>query len=220
MSKITSKNANRILVFDTETTDLIRKDSSGNKTFGHVIQLSFIGYNIEKNTIVYNEDLIINVPQNVHITEESIALHRVDREKSNTGIPMKEALFKFKEALEWCDCLVAHNMYYDKTMIIEECFRNSFLKNINFNKNKRGNYIPEYCTMKHGINLCKIVKYNEKTGKSYYKYPKLEELYIHLFNEQPIGMHNAYIDILLTIKCYLKMTRNIETDSINKLLTY
>ena len=220
MNKLTSSNANKILVFDTETTDLIRKDESGNRIFGYVIQLSFIGYDIEKETIEYNEDLIINLPQHVKITEESIALHGINREISNKGIEMKNALKIFKNALEWCECLVAHNMYYDKTMIMEECHRNNYSKKMNFNRNKKGNYIPEYCTMKHGTNLCKIEKYNQKNNTTYFKYPKLEELYRHLFNEEPTGMHNAFVDILLTIKCYLKMTRDVESNEINKLLLH
>ena len=218
MNKITSSTANKILVFDTETSDLIRKDQSGNRIFGYVVQLSFIGYDIESNELVFNEDLIINVPKHVNITQESIALHGIDREKSNTGIQMKDALKIFKKALEWCDCLVAHNIYYDKTMIVIESHRNNYFKKLNFNKNKKGNFIPEYCTMKHGTNLCKIKKYNEKNNTTYFKYPKLEELYRYLFKEEPCGMHNAFVDILLTIKCYLKMTRNVESDEINKLL--
>ena len=113
-----------------------------------------------------------------------------------------------------------HNMYYDKTMIMEECHRNNYSKKMNFNRNKKGNYIPEYCTMKHGTNLCKIEKYNQKNNTTYFKYPKLEELYRHLFNEDPTGMHNAFVDILLTIKCYLKMTRDVESNEINKLLLH
>ena len=48
-----------------------------------------------------------------------------------------------------------------------------------------------------------ITKINN--GFTDYKYPKLSELYNHLFKEQMQGAHNAEDDVINCAKCYFKM---------------
>ena len=72
-------------------------------------------------------------------------------------------------------------------------------------KTQSGGWIPEYCTMAEGTNLCKIERKSDRTGEIYYKYPKLSELHNHLFGYEPRGMHDSMADILCCLRCYFKM---------------
>jgi hypothetical protein len=86
-----------------------------------------------------------------------------------------------------------------------ECIRNGIQQKFNY----RGNKKKEYCTMKNNVNLCNIEKIGNN-GKKYLKYPTLTELYYNLFNENPKNVHNSLIDVLLTLRCYIKVISNID----------
>jgi hypothetical protein len=86
--------------------------------------------------------------------------------------------------------------------------------------------IRSFCTMMSSIKLCAIKVEKEtppvqisnqttntettkeitKEKKTYNKWPKLSELHKHLFHEEATGLHNSMMDVLVCLKCYLKMT--------------
>lgn len=203
-------NAKKILVFDTETTGLIQNDHRNVEVFPYIIQLAYIGYNISNGKIEISCNDIIKLPKNVTISQGSIDIHKITRAISEKdGIDIKESLLKFRDAIDWSDCVIAHNISFDKKMVLKESQRNKLLSSLNFNKDTNGNYIPEYCTMKKGINICKIKKWNPKKKQFYIKQPKLIELYNTLFKKTPTGLHNAFIDIKVCLACFLKMEKDI-----------
>ena len=61
--------------------------------------------------------------------------------------------------------------------------------------------------MKNSINICKIEKINKK-GEKYYKYPKLIELYKHIFNNDVNNLHDSMTDILVCFRCYYYLMYN------------
>lgn len=67
--------------------------------------------------------------------------------------------------------------------------------------------------MKNTIDLCKIIRKNYK-GEPYYKYPRLCELHQFLFGKLPTNLHNAYIDILICLRCFYKLY--FQTDILQK----
>ena len=64
--------------------------------------------------------------------------------------------------------------------------------------------------MKESVELCDI-KAIDKFGKPYLKFAKLIELHKTLFNSEPNNLHNSLIDILITLRCYMKLKHNIDT---------
>jgi hypothetical protein len=104
------------------------------------------------------------------------------------------------------------------------------------NYNKISSYnIEHYCTMKNGIKysntflpvsdvsetliitsfngmhpLLRDVLNNNSEKKKYKKWPKLSELYYALFNQYPDGLHNSLIDVLVCLRCYLKMRHGFD----------
>ena len=194
-----SKN---ILVFDTETSglplDRLGKISDSSN-WPHIMQLSFIVYDTGKNRVLKEGDYIINVPDNVEISPESTAIHGIDRKRCNReGIPIKEAIREFKKWLNIADMVVAHNMEFDKKMIMVECSRNKMMHSLYNNK-------AYFCTMKSSGDLCKLVAISKKSGKQYYKYPTLMELHDKLFGSTPRNLHDSFVDILICFRCFYKI---------------
>ena len=60
------------------------------------------------------------------------------------------------------------------------------------------------CTLQDSIELCNIVVLN-KSGKPYQKFPKLLELHKKLFDCEPKNLHNSLNDVLITLRCFMKM---------------
>jgi DNA polymerase-3 subunit epsilon len=198
----------RVLVFDTETTGLPPKNTPTNQTdkWPHIVQLSWAIYNDETKQVEEEADNIISLGTHIPISAESTAIHGITSELSRAkGVPIEVALFDFKRAANRCGKMVAHNIYFDKNMLLVEFYRNRMFHVV---------FPPvEYCTMMQGIAICKLVKtWND--GRTSMKYPKLIELYHALFGQDipsPIGLHNAKVDVDVCLKCYVKMTELAET---------
>ena len=192
----------KILVFDTETTGL--PERTGGKyplindvnKWPYIIQLSYILYDLNLKKMLDCQDHIIKLPSNVIISEESTNIHGINRSLCNRkGISINYALEDFNNALNKADCIVAHNMSFDKRLIQVETFRAG--NKDNFNQKS------EYCTMKNNINFCAIERIG-RNGDKYFKYPTLSELYKKMFHIIPKGTHDSMVDVLLCLRCYCK----------------
>lgn len=198
----TNERTMRVLIFDTETTGLPPKNTPTNHTdkWPHIVQLSWAIYNDETKQIEEENDFIISLGTHIHISPESTAIHGITSELSRArGVPIEVALFDFKHAANRCGRMVAHNLEFDKNMLIVEYYRARLFNTV---------FPPsEYCTMKNGTQICKLVKTWED-GRTSFKYPKLIELYHTLYGTDvpsPEGLHNAKVDVDVCLKCYIKM---------------
>ena len=194
----------KIIVFDTETTGLPegRNPSIRETTkWPHMVQLSYIVFDTDYDMIIECVDKIVKVPDRVAISEESITLHGISKDISNKkGHGIKFVLNNFNKHLQNADVVVGHNVSFDKRIIMVESIRNYMSQY--FTKN--GIRKPEFCTMKNGVDLCKIEAISRE-GEKYFKYPNLGELYNNLFDSKPKNVHNSMIDIILCLRCYCKM---------------
>lgn len=198
----------KVLIFDTETTGL-PKDYKGSiydsDNWPYIVQLSYILFDCTQNKILRNVDDIIKVD---NIPVSSIEIHKITQDMSNTqGISIKEALNRFNKVAKQATRLIAHNIQFDKKIIIVESIRNK-VASVFVNKPSL------YCTMKSTVDVCKIEK-EWPDGTKYFKFPTLSELHYHLFSTYPKGVHNAQIDILICLRCYYYLEYKI--DLYNKL---
>jgi len=198
----------KVLIFDTETTGL-PKDYKGSiydsDNWPYIVQLSYILFDCTQNKILRNVDDIIKVE---NIPASSTEIHKITQDMSNTqGISIQEALHRFNKVAKQATRLIAHNIQFDKKLIIVESIRNK-IASVFVNKPSL------YCTMKSTINICKIEK-EWPDGSKYFKYPTLSELHHHLFATYPKGTHNAQIDILICLRCYYYL--EYKTDLLNRL---
>jgi DNA polymerase III epsilon subunit-like protein len=200
----------KVLIFDTETSGLpTERNSSIYRTFTwpYIVQLSYIVYDSERNVLIGLEDDYINIDNSVVMDPESVKIHNITKSQLEKGINIVEALQKFNNYARSCDKIVGHNVSFDKRMIMVEGIRNNIQMNV---KNT-------YCTMKNSTEICKIER-TWPNGDKYFKYPKLSELYIHLFNEEPKNTHNALVDILICMRCYCKIELNIDIMKKNNII--
>lgn len=202
----------RVLVFDTETTGLPPNNdrfvNNGNlHLWPYIMQLSFIVYDTVKQENVEIFDTIIDIPDNAVISEKSIEIHRITREKSRElGNDIKSSLLFFFSSLDHADLLVGHNINFDLNMVYAEIMRYPELRK----------YIPlleekrKFCTMKESTTFCCIPLKNSNSYNRL-KMPKLIELYQKLFDgETPEGLHNSMNDVAATLRCFMKLRYDLD----------
>jgi DNA polymerase III alpha subunit (gram-positive type) len=208
----------RVLIFDTETNGKIPKEVCSIHELPHILQLSFVVYNSVTNRVEEIFDEYIKVKANVEIPQETIDINGVTRKIcEEKGIHIIKALCHFYNAFTSCDCVVAHNYDFDSQMINTEIERNLTMIEkyapycINIFNPSFGVY--SYCTMKakQSAEICNDVR--AKRGDNKTSWPKLIELYECLFQETPGNLHNSIVDVLVCLRCYLKMHFNRDMDN-------
>ena len=203
----------KVAIFDTETTGLPQSKIINPLTFDkwpYIVQFSYIIYDCKKNKIVKSVDAIIKIPIHVNISEYSIKLHGITQDVSQTnGSSIDKILCEFIQDIKGVDLVIGHNILFDVNMVKVELLRLIYEPNesrykISALKDQlyHMTYIAiTYCTMEKSKALCNILITN-KYGNTYVKFPKLIELYEFLFKETPKNLHNSFIDILVTLRCY------------------
>ena len=207
----------RVLVFDTETTGLPKSKNISSETlhlWPHIVQFSYVIYDTEVNDIVETSDSIVKINDDVFIPEEVIKIHGITNEISkNNGINIIFVLHNFFGHLKTVDLLVGHNISFDINMVKVELNRliveNGTSIIHRWNLDLLTNFENIYCTMKESIELCNITLVN-RFGKPYLKFPKLLELHTKLFETTPHNLHNSFNDILVTLRCFMKLKYNID----------
>lgn len=220
----------RVLVFDTETTGLPKSRIISQDTlhlWPHIVQFSYVIYDTELNDIIVSVDNIVKVTEGVDITKESQLFHGITNEMSQTsGVNLCKLIKEFFTHFRNSDIIVGHNVSFDINMVKVELLRMiatneipAELKEHKLNLHFLTNYENICCTMKESIDICAIEKKN-KLGKSYNKFPKLIELHESLFKSIPNNLHNSFNDILITLRCFMKLKYNIDLnescDTFNK----
>jgi len=190
----------KTLVFDVETTGLPTKWDPKIKEiecWPHIVQLSWMIYNPNEDLNI--SDYYIKLKDGMEIPEESTKIHGITNEKMREeGVDIKEILIKLQKDMNECDIIVAHNLKFDKSLVLVESLRN-----------KIGFSIPQkqFCTMLYGEKICDLKRVT-KWGKTVSKYPKLIELHQKLFHYEPSNLHNSLYDILVCLRCYYKLRYN------------
>ena len=181
------------LFFDTETTGLPRNwkaPVSNSSNWPRMVQLAWLIYD-ETGNRIDGEDFII-IPEGFTIPAEASKVHGITTERAHKdGYELDYVLQVFADQIEKADSLVAHNIAFDEKIVGAEFYRKRIPSNL-FNK-------PRLCTMKNSTNYCRI------PGPYGYKWPKLSELHIKLFDEDFEDAHDAAADINATAKCFWKM---------------
>ena len=193
----------RILIFDVETTGLPSKYNAKITeldVWPYIVQFSWIVYDINDMDMIKCEDHIIKL-KNMSIPPESTKIHGITNEMmEEKGVDLFITLAKFYDDLHKSDVCVAHNIKFDKSMILVESTRQKLTNNLFDNK-------IEFCTMTYGDAITKLTRLNYH-NKVVPKYPKLIELYEKLFDKKPKNLHNSLMDVLVCFRCYYKMRYN------------
>jgi len=196
----------KVMVFDTETTGLPKymkhtPNQNNLDNWPHIVQMSYIIYDTDTDRVLNITDHIIRVPEGVQITEENAAIHGITQEISQQGIPLNMALDEFMVEFDNMDLIVAHNIEFDKKMLMAELYRANYILCVD----KIRASTKYVCTMQEGIDLCNIKAFTKIEKKEYIKWPTLAELCQHLFKYEPKNLHNSLNDVAICLRCFLKM---------------
>lgn len=194
------------------------------------VQFCYILYDNQLHTAkVVNE--VLRLPEGETMDPGSEAVHKISLAKTQgrtkrivnpkTGEEMMtfnpeihEVLVEFMKDFEKADVIVAHNLHFDRNMLLAEMDRlrrrqgfevfEEYIQNLYANK-------KEFCTGKFGADVCQISAVN-KMGKEYYKMPKLNALYTHLFGYAPdeSKLHDALMDVVICMRCFYKIRYDVD----------
>lgn len=179
------------LVFDCETNGLFKRGShyTDLKEFDKA-RLVSISWLIIQGSQVVEQSYYIVKPISWEISEESMKIHKISNDYAHEhGIPIEDVLTFFIKSMKKAQNIVAHNMKFDENIIQSELYRQGYVEDLDIFKKKH-----KICTMMKGKQFMMIRKY-----------PKLAELYKHLYNDEITNAHNALYDTEYCYKCYIKL---------------
>ena len=180
-------NFKRIVVFDTETSGL-------DADYNVILSLSWQVLDGNLNKIA-EESRFFDWPKDRSRVERgAIEVNGLTRERlTELGTcDKREALQKFKEAIDGADLLVAHNGGFDIGFVRAEATEAKVA--INLNK-------PMFDTMLEMTDYCQIPGYYGE-----YKWPRLSELANCLdIDTHDIDWHQSASDVEVTARCFRKI---------------
>ena len=184
------------LIFDTETAGLPsswRASESDTSVWPRIVQIAWISLN--ENNQATNSRAFIVKPEGFSIPIAASNIHGITTERAyQEGINLRQCMAEFAEDLSEADLLIAHNIDFDYPVVNCELRR--------LNMKTKLEKMSRFCTMKSTTNLCNI------EGPYGPKWPKLEELYRHLFGRGFSGAHDASQDVKACTECYVHLKEN------------
>lgn len=177
----------RIVVFDTETSGLEAE-------YNVILSLSWQVLDGNLNKIA-EESRFFDWPKDrSRVERRAIEVNGLTRERlAELGTcDKREALQKFKEAIDGADLLVAHNGGFDIGFVRAEATE----ANVAINLNK-----PMFDTMLEMTDYCQIPGYYGE-----YKWPRLSELAncLGIYTDD-IDWHQSASDVEVTARCFRKI---------------
>jgi len=183
------------IVFDTETTGKALSFSAPITDFNswpRMVQLAWKVF--DKDGVETDSQDFIIKPNGYIIPDDVIAIHRITNERAKSeGVPLREALEKFGEAVRNNKYLIAHNITFDENVVGCELLREGMY-----------NYVPDINhidTMKLTTDFVRIP--NKRHGG--FKFPSQTELYKKLFDRTFEDAHNALVDVTALSECFFKL---------------
>ncbi len=183
------------LIFDTETTGLPKNWNApitDSDNWPRCIQLAWQIHD-ELGELIEVKNFIIK-PEGFDIPFNASKIHGISTERAlKTGQDLKFVLNEFNESLKKTKFVIGHNVNFDLNIVGAE-FHRAGIESPMMEMNKL-----DSCSEKTAT-LCQIP--GGRGGK--FKLPKLQELYLFLFNEEFAEAHNASADVEATTRCFLE----------------
>lgn len=192
-------SGSRFFFFDCETTgkpQSYKAPVTDSDNWPRLVQVAWLAGGDEAPEISDVQCRIVR-PEKFEIPAEASAIHGITTEQArDTGVPLGDVLCELLDDAADCGILVGHNVDFDRPIIGAELVRAGLVATA-----RQWMEWPSVCTMKLGTDLCRL------PGRYGFKWPKLEELYRHLFRRELDGAHRADADMLATAECFHEMLR-------------
>jgi DNA polymerase III epsilon subunit-like protein len=192
----------KVLFFDTETSGLPHDECRNTLSLVNrhlwpkIVQYSSITLDTETGSVESMSDYIVKVDDSLVLDGQSAEIHGITNLISKTqGVPIEKVLETFTQECENADLIVAHNLDFDKNMLLKEWYDLISCDDMT----KVHKFTNPYIKFKKTI-----------SKKEYVKWPTLEELHTHLFNEDLSGvnLHNALVDTMICARCWYNIEYN------------
>lgn len=183
----------KILVYDCETTWIFSRQEKNLDKLPYCVQFWWILVEMEEDGTYKEEkriDRLIKPP--IPIPYVTSVVHNIYDGDVIDKEPFDAFAEELSELINSADIIAGHNIAFDNWMMKIE-FERLKLKGLTYD------FVPKgiICTMHESKVFCKLKR---KDGK-WYKFPKLQELYMKLFWESFEGAHNAMCDVEHTLAC-------------------
>lgn len=184
----------KILILDTETTGLPPRGTNPAlypKWDGcRIVQIAWHIYDQDGN--LEGKECYLVKPSCFQIPAKATEIHGITQEMAEThGLPMWKVMNILRSILPSVSHVVAHNLEFDKNVILSEMARINEMELFNEFASKIG-----ACTM----------LMNTIPGQ---RWPKLSDLYRRLFQKEPEGqLHQADTDVQLCAEIYFQTRKH------------
>lgn len=258
--KTHSKGIKKILVFDTETTDIPKLLGSTWKerdifdkillsttdieerehawaqvleTWPRILQLSYVVYDPlskSKKTNCKFFNKYITIDKDVFISKESQSIHHISHDvienlSANKKMNILKVLRSFIKDVKNCDIVVAHNMNFDRKMIISSIRMLPHTKETEDMLVIMMNSSKFVCTAEITTPILKMplrIDYKDRyTGQPQFfmkiKTPKLIEAYNYYFGyiPNPESLHNAIMDVVICLRVFCMAVLQLDVYNTN-----
>lgn len=189
----------KFVFFDTETTGLPKQwgaKFTDINNWPRIIQLAFIVADENGDELFRYKELI--KPEGWTMPTDKFWVDNgfTHEENVEKGVEIYSALRMFQGALKKCDYKIAHNVNFDKPIVMAEMIRAGITYQLM-------QYKKSICTMRSTTNLVGI----KKSHASGNKWPKLIELHQHLFGCEFDDAHDALADVVATKNCFFELLK-------------
>lgn len=192
-----------ILVYDCETTGLVRGTDYTDPNMPFLASIAAILYDEEARRIVASINSMIQ-PDGWIMPEDAGLVNGLTNEAlQQLGVPAPILLPACIALMFKANLRVAHNVDFDSKVIAAALWRHIIKENSEETAHatvKKWLALPSYCTMQESKN---IVNALDKRGRI--KYPKLTEAYRFFFDRELDRAHSANADAVATLEIYLAL---------------
>ena len=212
----------KVVIFDTETNGLPKNryaPPSQTDAFPAVIQLSWAVYNITGTTMTAGpkQDVTLGLAPEIAWDTGAAAIHGIKEEVARRGVDPATALLAFREVLQNVDCIICHNMAFDRPVIRASAYAASSTAGLTLQESAAlrnfwpSSKIQEFCTMEQTRTLVGVPSAPE--ARHPFKAPRLNELYTwlhgHVYDLSGSGnvLHTARSDTHCLARCVLSLLR-------------
>lgn len=183
------------LFFDTETTGVpknYKAPASEINNWPRLVQIAWLL--VDADGVETKSAEYIIKPNGFSISAEASKIHGITNEIARqTGTVLPTVLAELRADMAAVDLLIAHNIQFDEKIVGAEFLRD--------NQSDPIAQKTRACTMLASTHFCQI------PGPYGFKWPKLQELYTKLFQEDFANAHNALADVRACAKCYFELKR-------------
>jgi len=192
------------LIYDTETTGLpldYKAHVHDVDNWPRVVQLAWTIVDDDFDSLCSRNHIMY--PMGYEIPEASTEIHGITTAVAvEEGISVPIALAEFALAMDIADIQVGHNVNFDRKNLGAE-----FIRIGADSVYESAKVMARCCTMFKSTKLCGL-----RNSKGGMKWPTLQELHFHLFNEEFNDAHDAMADVEATVACYKRLVELGEID--------